>query len=430
MKSWLILTLLLAGAAAGIGFGFLRLYRATQSETKAEVPTTAVRRGDVTFSVTARGELHGGNTQLLTAPMGTAGELVLTSLPQNGALVSEGDEVARFDTTEQEYKLREAEADLAEAEQKLAEANATSQAKEEEGRLALLKAKADVELATIECRKNPLLATSVARQNELALEAARDNLRQIEADLAGRKATAAAGVAIQEAARSKAQILATTAKRNIENMTLRAKTAGYVSISSNMNTNMWMDGMRFPDLQVGDTVRPGMAVAQIPDLTSWEITARLSEADRGHLAVGQPAVIRVPAVVNKEFHGKVKNLGGTVGPPWDRRFECKLSLDDPAAGLRPGLSVVIQVTTQTIPKALWIPAQALFESDGRTFVYVKTAAGFTAQDVKLERRSESQVVVNGVSEGSLIALANPIQKGSSDAKDTKGAGNAMKALGK
>ncbi|MBL8233968.1 MAG: efflux RND transporter periplasmic adaptor subunit [Bryobacterales bacterium] len=429
MKRWLMLTFLLSGCAAGVGFGFLRLYRATQPEQKVEVPTAAVRRGDVTFSVVARGELHGGNTQLLTAPMGTSGELVLTSLPQNGTLVTQNDVIATFDTTEQEYKLREAEADLAEAEQRLAEANAMSHAKEEEGRLALLKAKADVELAQIECRKNPLLASSVARQNELALEAARDNLRQIEADLAGRKATAAAGVAIQEAARSKAQILAATAKRNIENMTLRAKTAGYVSISANMNTNMWMDGMRFPDLQIGDTVRPGVAVAQIPDLTSWEITARLSEADRGHLALGQPAAIRVAAMPGKEFRGKVKNLGGTVGPPWDRRFECKLSLDDPAAGLRPGMSVVITVTTQTVPNALWIPAQALFESDGRTFVYVKTPAGFTPQDVKLERRSESQIVVTGVKEGGLIALANPLQKASSEAK-SDGAGNAMKALGK
>ena len=46
-------------------------------------------------------------------------------------------------------------------------------------------------------------------------------------------------------------------------------------------------GSYLPALQIGDTVRAGMAVAQIPDLKNWEATARIGELDRGHLAVGQ-----------------------------------------------------------------------------------------------------------------------------------------------
>ena len=40
-------------------------------------------------------------------------------------------------------------------------------------------------------------------------------------------------------------------------------------------------------------------------------------------------------------------------------------------------------------------------------LYVRTATGFLPQDVKLERRSESQVVITGVKEGVQVALANP-----------------------
>ncbi len=37
----------------------------------------------------------------------------------------------------------------------------------------------------------------------------------------------------------------------------------------------------------------------------------------------------------------------------------------------------------------------VFESDGRTFVYTQSAKGFVPHDVKLVRRSESQVVLGG-----------------------------------
>ena len=72
---------------------------------------------------------------MLSAPMTGGGALVLKYLRNSGELVNEGDVVAEFDTTEQAYALREAEADLAEADQQVAQATAENQAKEEEDRL-------------------------------------------------------------------------------------------------------------------------------------------------------------------------------------------------------------------------------------------------------------------------------------------------------
>jgi len=46
------------------------------------------------------------------------------------------------------------------------------------------------------------------------------------------------------------------------------------------------------------------------------------------------------------------------------------------------------------------PGQALFEGGSRTYVYTPSGASFTPQDVKLVRRSESQVVVEGLREAS------------------------------
>lgn len=426
MRRWILLAVCLALPALGIlAWASARYYRSQSVEPKLSAPVTSVKRGTVLFIVTARGELQGGNTQSMAVPMTGGGSLAITFLRQNGEAVEAGDTVASFDTTEQEFNLREAEADLAEAEQQLIRAKSDSQAREEETLAQLLQARTEVRVAELECRRNELYGRIAARQNDLTLAAAREKLRQLESDLANRKATAAAGIALQEAARSKAQVKAQTARRNIDSMTLKAKSPGYVALQQNTD-GMIRWGMQVPIYQVGDTVRPGVAVAQIPDLHSWEATARIGEVDRGHLAEGQPTEIAVVSLPGRKFAGKVKIIGGTTGPPWDRHFDFRVTLDNPAPELRPGMSVVLQVRTGQIDDALWLPAQALFESDGRTFVYERTGAGFTAKDVKLVRRSEDKAVITGLREGQQVALASPAQTGP---KQKSGSG-AMQALPK
>jgi multidrug efflux pump subunit AcrA (membrane-fusion protein) len=420
----LLPTLLVVGAIAWFG---LRMAQAVvAAKPAATLPVTRVKRGDVTIAVAARGELQGGNSEMLTAPMVGGSDLAITYLRSSGELVKEGDVVVEFDTTEQEFRLREAEADLAEAEQQVQQAEATAQAIDEESRYALLQAQTAVRLAELEVRRNPIMATIVARQNTLALEAAGDRLKQLQEDLSSRQANNKASIAIQDAARKKAKMAADTARRNIDSMTLKAHSTGYVNIQQNTGQNMIFWGMQLPIFQTGDGVRSGMAVAQIPDLKNWEVTANIGELDRGHLSQGQDVSISVIALSGKTFAGNVKEMGGTGGPPWDRRFECKINLKNPTPELRPGMSTRIRITTGMIPNALWLPSQALFESDGRAFVYARTPAGFMPQDVKLVRRSESQVVLTGLREGQVVALANPDQMN----KKVDTGGGAMRALQK
>jgi len=290
----------------------------------------------------------------------------------------------------------------------------------------LLKAKADVRQAELDCRKNPTLSAIVAKQNDLALESAKDRLAQLEKDLANYKVTGDAGIAIQEAARKKAEVQAATARKNIDAMTIKAHRAGYVSIRQNTNINWGYRGMTLPPYRVGDRVNPGMVVAEIPDLQSWELAANIGELDRGHIATGEKVDVQVVAVPFRKFHGRVKDMGGTSGPPWDRHFECKITLDDPLPELRPGMNANVVINAEVMRNALWVPGQAVFEADGRTFVYIKSGSGFAPADVKLVRRGESQAVITGVREGQVVALANPDQQTQKKA----GAGGALQALPK
>lgn len=425
IKRLLIAFLVIAAlAAAGVmGWGALKATKAVAADSTPEVPTTRVKRGRVTITVSARGELQGGNSEMLVAPMAGVDTMAITSLREAGELVKEGDTVFEFDTTQQEFNLREAQADLLEAEQQVIQAKATSDATQEETRWQLESAKSDLALAKLEVRRNPLLPPIVARQNDLAVEAAQNRLHQAEQDTINKKANAVAGIAIQDAALNKAKVAAQTAQRMIDSMTVKAKTTGYCNIQPNTTGNiMW--GAPLPSLQVGDTVRAGMAIVQIPDMKNWEVSAIIGELDQGHLSAGQKVSIAIVALAGKTYAGHVKTMGGTTGPPWDRHFEARIALDQTGPDLRPGMSSNIVITSEVLDNVIWIPSQALFESDGRTFVYLQTPGGFTPRDVKLVRRSESQAVLTGLNEGDSVAMSNPAEQNNKNAKQQ----GAMKAL--
>ncbi len=421
-----VLIVLLAALAAGARWGHIEgLFRGFAKSSG--VPVTPVRRGDVAFAINANGELRGGSPESLAAPMTGSGGVQIKFLRNDGDLVQAGDAVIEFDASDQLFRLREAEADLAEAEQQVLKAQAEAAAQKEEDAYALLKAQSDVRLAELEVRRNPLVSAITAKENELALASARDRFAELEQSLAHRAASGQAGVEIQLANRAKAEQAAENARRNIGNLTVRATREGYVSIRQNTNVSFYTEGMVLPPYRVGDRINPGRVVAEIPDLERWEVNASIGELDRGHLSSGQAVTIEVPALPFRAFHGRLKSIGGTTGMYWDRRFEVRISIEDPDPEMRPGMNVRLTIATGTMRDALWIPAQALFEADGRTFVYVPSGSGFAPRDVRLLRRSESQAVISGLSEGQVVALANPEE---SARKKNAPAQGAMKAIPK
>jgi len=92
--------------------------------------------------------------------------------------------------------------------------------------------------------------------------------------------------------------------------------------------------------------------------------------------------------------------------------------------LRPGLLADVQVIVEKIPNAIYIPAQAVFERDGKPVVFVKTGDRFEQRVIQLAKRSESTMVVAaGLKPGEEIALIDPF-RGSSKKKQESKAGPA------
>jgi biotin carboxyl carrier protein len=408
-----------AGSIVAAGFGVARGLRAG-IEALAEggdtaVPTTKVRRTDVVIEVSSRGELQGGGAADLIVPRGGAAELPITFLRSTGERVEAGDVVAEFDPSGQQYLLVEAEADLEEAQQQLAKAEADVFVAQEKARLEVVSTRSDLDISELDQLENRFLGSVQQRKNEIALEQARNRHEQAKQDLAHADVKKGTGLTAQKSAVVEAQAKAEAARKTIAGMTLRAPSSGYVQLAENTNgLSVLFTGMTIPTFQLGDSARPGQTVARIPEMSQWEVSTQIPETDRAFLAVGQRAIVRPKAMPGREFKGHISLVGGSAGSAWNRTFNCRIALDDKDDSLRPGMSVDVVIRVETLDDVLWIPSQAVFEREGRWFVYRESPEGYITHPVTLVRRTESQAVVTGIDEGTTIALAEPGQRTRTD----------------
>lgn len=99
--------------------------------------------------------------------------------------------------------------------------------------------------------------------------------------------------------------------------------------------------------------------------------------------------------------------------------------------LRPGLLADVEIQVEKLPNVIHVPAQAVFDRNGKYVVFVEKNRKFEAREVQLVKQSESlMVLAGGVQAGEVVALADP-SPGKSDKKgnsEKKASGGNMGGL--
>lgn len=410
MLGWVLVLAAVVGLAALGTRATLARFRTPE----AVIPTTRVQRGDLTLTVHTRGELRPVRTAALMAPSGVGGQLEIVSIAKTGTRVKAGEVAVQFDPSNQQYRLEQARSQLREAEQNIIKARADAAVQAAQDQVALLKAKFDVRRAELDVSKNELVSAIDAKKNDLALEEARRRLAQLEHDVHSRSASNAATIAVQEEKRNKARLDMQQDEQAIEKMSVRAPWDGLVAVGQNWMAygGIMFTGMTLPDYSAGDQVWGGVNVAEVVDVHQMEIQAKVSENDRALLNVGDPVEVRVSALPGEVFHGKLTNVAGLASREFFfggqmRKFDVSVAIDNPSPDLRSGLSADLAIIAGQAKNVLYLPREAVFDKGGKRVVYVKNAGAYLPQDVKVSQQTEAYAAVEGLKEGSEVALVNP-----------------------
>lgn len=394
-------------------FALLPLLAAPALAADPALPTARVKRGNLETKIYVNGELRPARTSMLVAPS-VGGTLQIVHLSKTGTRVKAGEVVIEFDPSEQEYNLDQARSDLAQAEQEITKAKADADVQTAQDQVDLVKARFDVRRAELEVSKNELVSTIDGKKNQLNLEEARRRLVQLEQDIKSRTASGRATIAVSEEKRNKARIAMDQAKSNIEKMQVRATLDGLVAVKENEDSTggFFTTGMVLPEYRDGDQVGPGRMVAQVLDVGDMEIQAKVEETDRASINPGQPVEVHVDALPGKTYTGKVKTVAGMAssnfwGGDTSRKFDASFQISNADNRLRPGITAQVIILGEQAKNALYLPPQAVFEKDGKPVVYVKNGARFEPREIKVARRTEGHLIVEGLSEGTEVALVNP-----------------------
>jgi RND family efflux transporter MFP subunit len=369
-----------------------------------EVATYRVERQSFVHRVRAEGHLSPTQATTISVPTQVRQAVRIAWRAEDGAALSAGDVVVRFDPLEMERELEKGRADLEQSQLKGSKAEATSA----ERAHGVDRQRAEAELQLDVAERFEKTDDSIYSRHEI-IES------QIDTELAAQRKEQAAELAVihQDLAQAETALLDIETRRanqrieqartGLDELEVRAPHSGLLT---------WSRDWRGEIPEVGQQVWAGQPLAQIPSLERMKADVFVLEADAGGLAPGQGATVRVEAHPETALRGSVTRVDAVAKAPYRgtplQYFGVELELEPEAAAdprLRPGQRVTATLRLEARDDALVIPRQALMTDRDDPYVWVKQGRRFVARAVTLGPLSAAQVVVEkGLEDGDVVAL--------------------------
>ena len=377
-----------------------------------DVAVARVRKGDFVISIKARGEIRSTHSAMIVTPPVPDPRIV--HLAESGKPVRKGDIVIEFDAVQQEQNYLDKNTGVRSVDSEIVQLKASQKMEDESDRINLLQSQYNVQRAELEAGKAEILSEIEGAKDRIDVGVAEGDLGRVKKTLDAREVAHAADVERLGQKRDKTVRDMDTAKQYMSLMVVRAPSDGIFNILPNFRSGGSF-GQSPPPFKEGDRAWTGAAIAEIPDLKEMRIELMLEEVDRGKLKLGQPMVIRVDAVPEKEFRANLDWISPIASlvfrsyPP-EKLFPARATLKNLDPRLRPGMSASARIIVERQPDVLLIPTKASFLSNGKPAVYIQHGENFIVRNIQVGRRNDEDIVVTGgLKEGELVTLESPAE---------------------
>jgi macrolide-specific efflux system membrane fusion protein len=378
----IVAVLVVGGAGTGIALS-------AAAPEEATVLTEAVQVRDVDVTVAASGTVDPALELGLQFPGAVTAQLATLDVAV-GDVVAEGDVLATLKTEALEAAVASARSGVASA------------------RTVELQA-----LQAVEAAKQAVVAARLAYENvaddhpsasgpnkHIALESAQAGQVSAAAQLgAAQQQVIAAGPA-----KTSAQAQLDSALANLAGATMTAPVAGtIVAIASEV-------GEPIGTTAVGTQGTSGFII--LAALDEFVVTAEFAEGDVVGIAVGQKVSLEFDALPEETRVGEVTQVApfGVVDPSGSSltTYEVTISLPNPPAGLRAGMTAQASITTEERLGVVAAPVTALVPTDDGFIVRVQGEDGvITNVDVEVGIRGGYYVeILSGLSEGDRVVTGS------------------------
>jgi len=148
----------------------------------------------------------------------------------------------------------------------------------------------------------------------------------------------------------------------------------------------------------GTMNNPGSVIAVIADLSEILVQAEVGETEITRIRIGQGAEVRVDAVADKKYEGRVVEIGSSAGTRAGsassvRYFQVKVALHNADENLRPGMTAQVEVITESQKNTLAVPVQSVVERDPETLKRKGRKRGSQPESTSSKKKKKKYVMV-------------------------------------
>jgi biotin carboxyl carrier protein len=401
--------LVLVVALVWLGFrAFQSTQPSSQPATTAAVRTARIATGPLNQQVRVSGQTVATNSASITVPImrgpDTGRDMVLVFLAKAGSYVKKGDVVGQIDARVLQDHIDDVNSTVIQSETDIKKRQAEHAVDWENLQQTLRVAKADFEKAKLDDSAIETRSAIDQELSKLSVAEAEAKYKQLQQDLANKKAVHAAETRILEITRLRHIRHRNHHAGDLQKFTFRAPMDGLVVISS------FFRGGEMAQIQQGDQVRPGMTFMQIVDISSMQVQGDVNQTESADVRVGQPAVIRLDAFPGVRLRGTVRSIGALgVRGWWEnyhlRRIPVRIDIEESDPRVIPDLSASADIQVFRKDDAVLAPLEALRFSGSRARVAVRKGGSFEVRDVTLGPRNATHaVILSGLAAGEEVAL--------------------------
>jgi HlyD family secretion protein len=384
---------------------FIILFLSCSPQNKDEQYT--IRKGTFSASIVESGELQALNNNVIVVPpinWRYVQQLKLTSLVEHGTRVKAGDTIAEIDQSSLMKTLFDMQSRLEVEQTTLDKLLIQQSTSEEEIKTDIQTQEATYALAKLQLDKFKFETEKRQQIKKLEFQKATIALNKAKERMKAHIITSKKSLFIERIRIRQIQNNIKDLNKNLAYFTIKAPINGMVQIRSNEETNV--------TLKVGDRVWPGYPLASIPDLTKMKVLAKVNENDIGKLKLGLKTLVRLQALPDAAFEGKITRINPICySPETDSKikvFDFDILLQKSDILLKPGMSVSCEVFFADYKKAFYVENECIIRSDSTDYIVLEK--GHKQCPVTLGPSNNKFTIVYGdVKEGEKVLPINSLQ---------------------
>jgi hypothetical protein len=136
----------------------------------------------------------------------------------------------------------------------------------------------------------------------------------------------------------------------------------------------------------------------------------INEIDISRIKIGQKVTLSIDAFPSKVLNGEVisvANIGQPMPKSDSKVFEVNIRIHGSDPDLKPAMTTGNVIQTGLYSDKLYVPCEAVFETDSTKYVYVKDKK-ITRKLVDVGDENEDYIIINkGITEGEVLLLNEP-----------------------